>query len=248
MSYYSVINKVINEASAQGYTTEQQLQLWIKLVRDAAIKQMMPEDKLQLLLDRTFRGKFNSIIRMAVGVERIEPQLRQELNRRIFASANLIKLNREEAIDKTIRRLSGWITSDSKPDPEMREEVKKSLKQLPFVERRVIIDQSHKLTANINNIIAENGGAIAVIWNSHWQEMGYNYREDHKDIDGKIFTIRGNWAKNAGLMKLGEHGYYDESPGFSKEPFCRCYGTYLYAIQDLPDDMLTAKGKDAMKK
>lgn len=246
MSFYSVVNRVIKEAETKGYSSDQQLQLWVKLVRDAAIKQMMPEDKLQLLLDRTLRGKFTSALRGKIGVERLEPQLRQELNKRIYSSINLIKLNRQEAVEKTLLRLSGWITSgDDKADTK---DIKKSLKQLPFVERRVIIDQSHKLTANINNIVAVGGGSIAVEWHSHFREPGYNYRPDHKERDSKIYAIRGNWAQQAGLMKSGNNGYYEDITGFSVEPFCRCYGTYLYSISDLPADMLTIKGSEALSK
>lgn len=245
MSFYSVINSVIKDVETKGYTTEQQLQLWLKIVRDAALKQMMSEGDLQSLLDRTLRGKFNRIVSKAVGIEIIEPELRKELNRRIYASADLIKLNKREEVDKTLRRLSGWITSGD-TGIKSKQELRKSLKQLPFVERRVIIDQSHKLTANLNNIIAEHGGAIAVIWHSHWRESGYNYREDHKERDEKIYVIRGNWAMKNGLMKLAGHQYYDEITGFSVEPYCRCYGTYLFSITDLPNEMLTEKAKEKL--
>ena len=38
----------------------------------------------------------------------MEPKLRSELDRRIMASADLIKLNRTAAINKTCRGFSGW--------------------------------------------------------------------------------------------------------------------------------------------
>jgi hypothetical protein len=39
-------------------------------------------------------------------IQRITPRLRAEFDRRILASANLIKLNRQQAIDKTLQRES----------------------------------------------------------------------------------------------------------------------------------------------
>ena len=44
-------------------------------------------------------------------VDRLTPRLRAELDRRIIASVNLIKFNREETISNTLRRFSGWATS-----------------------------------------------------------------------------------------------------------------------------------------
>ncbi|EJT9718020.1 hypothetical protein NM794_005086, partial [Escherichia coli] len=41
----------------------------------------------------------------------MEPKLRSELDRRILASADLIKLNRKKAIDTTLSRFSGWASS-----------------------------------------------------------------------------------------------------------------------------------------
>ena len=44
-------------------------------------------------------------------LEHLKPSLRGELDRRIMASAQLIKLNRENMIAKTLQRFSGWATS-----------------------------------------------------------------------------------------------------------------------------------------
>src|SRR5207247_2394734 len=105
-------------------------------------------------------------------IDQIKPALHAELERRIMASADLIKLNRKAAIEKTVQRFSGWATSvppggtratDKKKE---KDSIKKSLKSLPFEERRVIIDQSHKFVANLNEIVAKDGGAIAGRWHS----------------------------------------------------------------------------------
>jgi len=114
---------------------------------------------------------------------------------------------------------------------------------LPYSERFVLIDQGHKLVASINDIIAADGGAIAGQWSSRWRQPGYNYREEHKERDGQFFLIRDSWAHRAGLVKKGKAGYVDESTAPGQEPACRCSYKYVYNIRDLPDDMLTAKGK-----
>jgi len=44
-------------------------------------------------------------------------------------------------------------------------------------------------------------------------------------------------------MKAGPAGYLDEITQPGEEPFCRCFVRYIYNIRNLPDDMLTQKGK-----
>lgn len=93
---------------------------------------------------------------LKITVEKLKPEFRKELDRRIFASANLIKLNREQAIEKTIQRFQGWVTSIP-PDGVSeidRREVKagfqKSLKDMDFISRRVAIDQGISWQATLS--------------------------------------------------------------------------------------------------
>lgn len=83
---------------------------------------------------------------LKITVEKLKPEFRKELDRRIFASANLIKLNREQAIEKTIQRFQGWVTSIP-PDGvseidrrEVKSGFQKSVKDMDFISRRVAID------------------------------------------------------------------------------------------------------------
>ncbi|HAF0915811.1 TPA: hypothetical protein G9F65_004527, partial [Salmonella enterica subsp. enterica serovar Braenderup] len=119
--------------------------------------------------------------------------------------------------------------------------IAKSARQIDFEQRRVMVDQTHKLIANIDNIIATDGGAIAAVWHSHWRQPNYDYREPHKDRDLKTYAIRGNWALKKGFMKVGPAGYLDEITQPGEEVFCRCYLTYIYNVRSLPDEMKTEK-------
>ena len=185
-------------------------------------------------------------------IERVRPALRAELDRRIMASANLIKLNKEQAVAKTLQRLQGWSTSlpkggsDTTDKAKIKKDIRKSLASLPFEERRVIIDQSHKLRASLSEILATDGGAIAARWHSNWRQINYDFREDHKERDGLVYVMRGCWALEQGLIKAGPAGYTDDITQPAEEPFCRCYFTFIYHLRSLPDDMLTAKGKAAL--
>ncbi len=185
-------------------------------------------------------------------VDRLTSAMRMELDRRILASADLIKLNRDQAIEKTLQRFAGWASSipmggsRAVDKVEVKDNIGKSVKQAKYEQRRVAIDQGHKLISNINAVVAEQSGAIAMMWRSHWKQPGYNYREDHKDRDRKVYAIRGNWALQKGLVNHAD-GYADDITAPAQEPFCRCFGVYLYNLRDLPAEMLTEKGRQILE-
>jgi len=265
MTFYEVITAAIADMAKHGFDSQYRVDNWMRLIREAAVSSLVPQHVLDTSLKNAMTQVYNrqiekgGALKMHKGISRytidkLKPQLRAELSRRIMASANLIKLNREQSIQRTLQRFSGWATSI--PDGgslviSRREEsahIRKSLSSLPFEERRVIIDQGHKLTASLNEIIANEGGAIAGEWHSHWKQAGYNYRKDHKERDQHVYLIRGNWASEKGLVKPNESGYTDEITRVGEEPFCRCFMSYIYNLNRLPDDMLTNKGRDAIKR
>lgn len=44
-------------------------------------------------------------------------------------------------------------------------------------------------------------------------------------------------------MKVGDAGYYDQVTAVGQEVFCSCYAQYLYNLRELPESMITVKGK-----
>lgn len=249
-----------------GYTSRQELEQWQAIIRQAAESET-DDDYMSMVSDR-LRKTYDLQVSKAGALERhkglsrftlnyMEPKLRSELDRRILASADLIKLNRTAAINKTVQRFSGWATSIPVQDyvggglsPSSRsgvnyncDHIQKSAQHVDYEARRVMIDQSHKLIANIDNIIATSNNAIAAEWHSHWRQAGYDYREDHKERDKLVYLIRGNWAQKNGYVKAGPAGYLDEITQPGEEVFCRCYVTYLYNLRSIPEDMLTQKGR-----
>lgn len=236
-TFQRVITEAVADLEVHGYDSQQRLEFWLGEIRRAAIEAMTPPHLLEKALNETLLSIYRrliengQIVQLHPGVarftiERVRPQLRAALDRRIMASANLIKLNREQAIAKTVQRFSGWATSipaggsEAVERREVKKDIRKALAQLPFEERRVLIDQGHKLRASLSEILAVDGGAVALIWRSHWRQAGYNYRVDHKERDGKVYTLRGNWAIERGLMKAGPAGYYDDITAVGEEIFC----------------------------
>lgn len=263
--FYDTLTQAVKEFVTRGFQSQTQLDEWMKKIHEAAQATLTPPHKMDEMLRESLRAVYDRLVakggllKTHPGVsrftlERVAPRLRAELDRRIMASAQLIKLNRASAIEKTLQRFAGWASSvpvggsKSTEKVDVKTSVRKPLASLPFEERRVLIDQGHKLASGLNEVLAVDGGAIAAIWHSHFRQPGYNYREDHKERDGRVYLIRGNWAQEKGLVKPGPDGYTDEIDKAGEKIYCRCWFTYLYNLRDLPEYMLTVKGKEALAK
>jgi hypothetical protein len=264
-SFFETITAAINDLIEHGYDSADRLAYWVQQIREAAIRTLTPPHVLERALADTLRAVYRDkierggILKHHPGVQRytlanVAPRLRAELDRRILASAQLIRLNRDQQIADTIQRFSGWATSIPPGGTEVvmrrkvKDQIRKPLASLPFRERRVLIDQGHKFVANLNNIIANDNGAIALIWHSHWRERNYHYREDHKERDGLVYLIRGSWAQERGLVKVGDAGYYDQITAAGEEVYCRCFAQYLYSLRSIPAEMMTEKGRDELSR
>lgn len=261
-NFYDILRQAIADFEKHGYDSPERMEAWMGRIRESATEAMVPEHKLSEQLNRAITQVYESKINKgnilaehkAVPrwkLEQLKPKLRAELDRRIMASAQLIKMNREAMIQTTLQRFSGWASSipvggsDVIEKRDVKENLSKSLKSLPFEERRVMIDQAAKFKSSLDNIVAMDSGAIAAKWKSNYRQRGYNYREDHKDRDGKIYLIKDSWAHKAGLVKP-KYGYIDDITHPGEEVFCQCNYQYIYNLRDLEEDMLTQKGKDKL--
>ncbi|EIW2794961.1 hypothetical protein ABKB29_004037 [Escherichia coli] len=254
---YEVLTDAVNYYVNHGWDSEKSLLEWCRKLRVAAQRET-PDDTVarkhltaiysRLVIDGGALRDQPPEGPKKITVEKLKPEFRKELDRRIFASANLIKLNREQAIEKTIQRFQGWVTSIP-PDGvseidrrEVKSGFQKSVKDMDFISRRVAIDQGHKLASNVKYLLAVQSGAIALRWHSNWRRPGYKYRQDHKERDEKIYLLRNSWALEQGLIKP-VYGFYDEIAAAGEEVYCSCDALPIYAPQKLPDEFLTEKGK-----
>lgn len=261
--YYSVLSDAIEDIIEHGYDSAARIAYWSAKLKDAAERTLKPQTEMEAMLRETLASTYKrmvdngGLVRMHPGVarwtiEKVRPALRAELDRRILASADLIRLNKKAAVEKTLHRFAGWSTSIPAGGTEASSKraeaakIRKPLAQVKFEERRVLIDQGHKLTSSLNSIVATDGGAIGGVWRSNWRQPNYNYREDHKERDGLFYAVDGSWAVEQGLIRKGED-YTKNITQPAEEPFCRCFYRYVYALRDVPPEYLTAKGKAALE-
>jgi hypothetical protein len=264
-SFYEVITEAVADIVAHGFDSQKRVDDWIKKIRYAAISSLVPQMEMEEAVKNTMKNLYqrmvvkHGILQYHPGVSKftidmVKPKLRNELDRAIAANAGLIKMNREAAVESTLRRFAGWSTSvpaggtDVTQRQVIKSNIRKSLAQLPFEERRVAIDQGHKFVSSLNRIIAVDQGALGAIWHSHWRQPGYRYRPDHKERDMHFYVVRGNQAIEKGLMKVGPDGYTDQITQPAEECFCRCNYQYVYNLLSIPEYLLTEKGRKVLEK
>ena len=221
---------------------------WLNRLRDALRGDMPTDEMIRAMVSRYMQGRYRTItksinVRHAlprrIGPEAIAAEFRPYLAERIKAAAELIKLNRDEEIERQTRRFAGWATGaslskQSKDDfDDLKKSTHKALKSMTYVRRRVCIDQGHKLMAAIDDTIAQQYGALAREWRHIIPHAGYDSRKEHLARDHKIYAVRG--AKG---VKPDKNGYVDElddQPG--ELPYCSCFYRSIYNPADLPEDM-----------
>lgn len=257
MNFTETLQAAVGDFAENGYDSQARLEEWIYRIRQAAEADMVPDYQVQEQLRATLGQVYTRLVNRGgvlgynpgasrYTLERLRPQMKDELSRRVLASANLIKLNRERAIEETLQRFSGWATSvpmggsKNVDKREVKAATRKELAQLKFRVRRVHIDQGHKLAASISQIVANGSGAVAAVWHQHHTRYP---RETHTRRDGKVYLIRDSWAHAKGLVKPGPAGYLDEVTQPGEEVYCRCTAEYINSVGKLPSGMLTAKGK-----
>jgi hypothetical protein len=274
--FQTVIREAVRYFSKHGYTSDRALDIWSERIAQAAKETLVSPQEASIQIARHLSAVYARMTRKVpkhlqalqsrqsgrMGPEmyfrrvatfpELMYKMRNELDRRIAASADLIKIRREESLAATMRRWRGWASSvppGGTPAPPSQEVnlLSKEFRKVRFETNRLNIDQGHKLNASLNATMAEGTGAIAGLWHSNFRQLNYNYRPDHKERDSKLYTIRGNWAQVQGLMKPGPSGYTDEITQPAEEVYCRCYYQYIYNLDRLPEAMLTEKGKKALQ-
>ena len=258
--FCEVLSAAISELSETGFISEERLMDWVVLLRNAAEREVGPDYAIDEEIRQGFTRLYERFVN-GTGLEKridvprftkemVKPKLRGELDRRIVAAADLIKLNKREAVERTLKRFSGWATSippGGYDDVDIRETsaaIAKDLKDYRYHKRLVDNDQGHKLISNIASLTAEAAGAVAGVWHSHGaSDHSYNARKEHLSREGKIYIVRGSWAHEKGFIKP-IHGFTDEITAPGQEVNCRCWLTYITSPRKLPDAFLTRKGQE----
>jgi hypothetical protein len=256
-----LLMQALKEFATKGYTSDAAMQDWLRRLHYALQFELPADDwtrkQLTHALSTVYKRElaYGAISKLVPGVtrytlDRIQPSLRAELDRRIFAGVDLIKINKRAATEKTLQRFSGWTSSVPRGGSattnlrDVAKEIAKPVVQVRYEARRVAIDQGHKLSAAVAHVVAEQNGAIAAIWHDRGEhDLSYDARPRHLARSGKLFLVRDSWAISEGLVKRGAIDYTDEIEQPAELPFCSCYYSYVTSPRKLPEQLLTEKGR-----
>lgn len=257
--YLKVVSEAVGDILANGYDSPERIAYWIGQIQGAARERLgTPEvaaRRLRLALETAFVRQVDGglVLRRHKGVSpevlnRLRPLLQTELERRALAATTLVNLNYGTTIDRTLRRFVGWATSvPPGGSSETKAEAKRPLRDLEYADNRLLKDQEHKMIEVLSHTIGEGGGAIAAIWHSRWRDPGYDYREDHKHRDEELVFLRNSPALADGLVKRAGHEFLDDIEFPGEWPNCRCWYEYIYSLEGIPDECMTAKGRSALR-
>jgi hypothetical protein len=128
-------------------------------------------------------------------------------------------------------------------------ELKKVFRHLTKWTQLFYTYKAMSLPAEIEYIFILEGGPLVAFWHySQLDEQGeYKKSYNHKERDGRVYAVRGNWAIDKGLMKAEPYGYIDEISRPNQEIGCMCHLQWVYGIRSLPDDMVTEKGRSGLE-
>jgi hypothetical protein len=258
-AFLTTLKDAIADILADGYS-EAAVTKWSHALGEAAEETMGSPEKrvaavranLNALYRRVERGGLTSEHSRRVDIVKLKPVLKALRDEAVGEAAARVIEHREDVIQRTIAKFVDW--AESVPVGGGRHSrkvayrnIREPMVRLSTSERAVVVDTERDLRSQLSDAIADGSGAIAAIWHSRWRVPGYNYRKEHKARDENFYAIRGSWAMQDRLIRQGA-GFTDgfERPGEWRH--CRCHYEYVYDLGDLPDTMLTARGRARLRR
>jgi hypothetical protein len=122
--------------------------------------------------------------------------------------------------------------------------IKKELRYFAKWDRQFSTYKTMSFPCEIGYIFELEKNPLAAIWHyCQLDEQGeYEKTYNHKQRANCVYAVRGNWAFEKGLMKAGDCGYIDEISRPTQEVGCMCSLQWVYSVERLPTNMLTAHG------
>ncbi len=127
-------------------------------------------------------------------------------------------------------------------------EIKKELRSLAKWDRIFYIYKAISFLSEIEYIFVLTKNPLAAIWRYGNLDAQGEYQKtyNHQQRDGRVYAIRGSWAIEKGFMKVGPAGYLDEISRPHQEVGCMCSLRWVVNVDDLPDEMITDKGRQEL--
>ena len=255
MSFPKLLKEAAKHFTRHGYTSQADINDWRVRLLTAAEQHLDPEgarDKIRRSLSSAFfkaigegriAKRHGSVHKFTI--DRLEPHLRDELERRMFAAQELVDGDKRATLERIHNRFLGLATAGPNPGEAQAaaQGIGKAARDSKAQERMTAVDQTKKLVAGLDEIIAKDGDSIGGYWDATY-DIARKHRPEHAARHDRFYVRRGSWADTQGLVRHPD-GYMDEwdFPGVLIN--CQCEYRYVYDLSDCPEEALTAKGRAA---
>ena len=277
MKLTDIVASAITDIAVNGYNSEVNISRWLMQIQNALRNYTANLPTARSLVERSMTASFNQhffdkkgnptpkFLQLNRGIDaftlqHLKPKAQSKLQERIVQNAQLIVLDRDAAVADTLKRFQGWTIGQVSAKQlltkvQVKEQAKLIIKPIgnapsTFIPRRRIIDQNMKMCASVNDLIADDGGALAMTWHQNWsanpRDKGTSEKTNHKQFNGKTYIRRESWAVKEGLLKSGDLPYLEDLGTMpAHEVYCGCTGSYDYsltALYRIRPDAFTQKG------
>jgi len=192
--------------------------------------------------------------------ERLEPKIRSTFAACVKEAQEQAEPFRRSELQKALAAFEQWAKSiplGGTKDRAYREaarDVRQALKAFPQWDKAYCGHKAYNFPTAVSRLFSEgSGGAspqgtqyagpIAAIW--RWG--AWTHETEHERFNGRAFVVRGNWAITKGFINQSVAMYTDQMP-HPGDDNCRCHYQYLYSLRDLPPELLSREGKEALAK
>ena len=193
----------------------------------------------------------------------LEPYFQKAYTRNMSYCLDLIKTNNTQLLAKLQNRFINWVTQ---ADYRNKEDLLEAT-QLPKDRhtRFIVRDQSNKMSATMDNIIADRYEAIAFQWKTRNDNRVagkpgglYPIADDSSDKHGDHWSRRDKFYYYSNIssdikkvlhLKKFAGNDKDLKDGMPGTPIgCRCYAKNYYFLEDLPSELVKDEfSKDVVK-
>ena len=170
MSFQKLLREAAKHFTTSGYTSQSDINHWRVRLLTAAEQHLDPEGARETIRRTLGKAFFKAIGEGRVAkrhgsvhkftIDRLEPKLKDELERRMYAAQELLDGDKRATLERIHNRFLGLATAGANPGEAQAaaSAIGKAARDSRAQERMVAVDQTKKMVATLDEIIAKDGG------------------------------------------------------------------------------------------
>lgn len=190
-------------------------------------------------------GGENSSELIGIGMDGIFDKLESNIRSLYKRLVDDVKVDavseRVNEIDARIKKFIDWANSDAATKKKSVADIRSVLKSINKWHKGFYTNRAFRFIDDVDIIANIENGAISARWS---YSPPYTEECGHEPLNDQHFLIRDCWAIEQGLINTTNAKFFDEAP--KQKGGCRCCFIFKFRIDQMPDSMLTKKGKESL--